>query len=135
MARIKSWFKLFVGMTVMGVTAVIVCTVLLVLLPFRGARIRLCNRTSHVVGPFLLWMGGCKTPITGKEHLDPKRPAIYVSNHASAVDIFITIGLAPTGTAGVAKRSCSASRFSVGSTICRATSGSIGAVTIASWSP
>jgi len=102
--RIKSWLKLVIGMTVLAVTAGIVCTLLLLLLPFRGLRIRTCNVAAHLVGPFLLWMGGCRTPISGREHLDPRRPAIYVSNHASATDIFITIGLAPMGTAGVAKR-------------------------------
>ncbi len=41
MERLKSWLKLFVGMTLLGVVAVIVCTVLILLLPFRGLRIRL----------------------------------------------------------------------------------------------
>lgn len=104
MKRIKSWLKLLVGMSALGLTAAVVCTLLVLLLPFRSLRIRTCNVAAHLVGPFLMWMGGCRTPVSGREHLDSRRPAIYVSNHASAADIFITIGLAPTGTAGVAKR-------------------------------
>lgn len=104
MNRITSWLKLFVGMTLLAVVAVIVCSFLILILPFRGLRIRTCNVAAHLIGPFLVWLGGCRTPVSGREHLDSRRPAIYVSNHASAVDIFITIGLAPTGTAGVAKK-------------------------------
>ena len=77
MARLKSWFKLFVGMTLMAVIMVIVCTALILLLPSRSLRIKTCNVAAHAVGPFYVWLGGCRTPVTGREHLDSSRPAIY----------------------------------------------------------
>jgi 1-acyl-sn-glycerol-3-phosphate acyltransferase len=37
--------------------------------------------------PILLWAGGARLRIEGAEHVDPRRPTIYVSNHQSTVDI------------------------------------------------
>ncbi len=37
--------------------------------------------------PVLLWAGGAKLEVLGKENVDPKRPTIYVANHQSTIDI------------------------------------------------
>jgi 1-acyl-sn-glycerol-3-phosphate acyltransferase len=37
--------------------------------------------------PFLVWISGSKMTVTGREHVDPKRPTVYVSNHQSTLDI------------------------------------------------
>ncbi|MCP3060038.1 1-acyl-sn-glycerol-3-phosphate acyltransferase [Myxococcus sp. K38C18041901] len=37
--------------------------------------------------PVLLWAGGAKLEVSGQEHVDPKRPTIYVGNHQSTIDI------------------------------------------------
>jgi 1-acyl-sn-glycerol-3-phosphate acyltransferase len=37
--------------------------------------------------PVLLWAGGAKLEVIGKENVDPKRPTIYVGNHLSTLDI------------------------------------------------
>ena len=37
--------------------------------------------------PVLLWAGGAKLTVKGLEHLDPKQPYIFVSNHQSTIDI------------------------------------------------
>lgn len=41
----------------------------------------------NVWSPVLLWAGGARLEVHGQEHVDPKRPTIYVSNHLSALDI------------------------------------------------
>ncbi len=37
--------------------------------------------------PVLLWAGGAKLEVLGRENVDPKRPTIYVANHQSTIDI------------------------------------------------
>ncbi len=37
--------------------------------------------------PLLLWAGGAKLHVTGKENLKPGQPYIFVSNHQSTIDI------------------------------------------------
>src|SRR5687768_11758402 len=37
--------------------------------------------------PVLLWAGGAELITEGGEHVDPRRPTIYVSNHQSTIDI------------------------------------------------
>lgn len=100
----SSFIRVVVGFVVMAVAASLHALVLLVLFPSRNLRIRACNLWGWVVGPFFVWLSGSKVTLTGAEHLDRARPAIYVTNHTSTLDIFIGIGLGPLGTVGVAKR-------------------------------
>ncbi|MHB8876475.1 MAG: lysophospholipid acyltransferase family protein [Myxococcaceae bacterium] len=37
--------------------------------------------------PVLLWAGGARLVVKGRENVDPMRPTIYVSNHQSTIDI------------------------------------------------
>ena len=46
-------------------------------------------------GKFLLWVGGVKLHIEGLENADPHRPAIYMVNHTSAIDIPILVAALP----------------------------------------
>lgn len=102
--RISSAVKLVVGFLVMGLVFAILAIILIILLPSQTARIRTCNHFGKVVGRFFVWLSGCPFTVVGREHLDPRRPAIYVSNHTSVLDIFIAIWHAPVGTSGVAKK-------------------------------
>jgi len=73
-------------------------------LPSRTTRVRIGNIYGKVLGRGLIFLSGCTVDVTGTEHLDPKRPAIYIMNHQSMVDVFLGIWLAPIGTVGVAKK-------------------------------
>lgn len=99
-----SWVKLAVGMVFMALATVAHAVVLLALLPWRNARIRSCNHWGHVVGRACMALSGSTVSVEGQQHLDGARPAIYVSNHTSVLDIFLGIWLAPVGTVGVAKK-------------------------------
>lgn len=92
------------GIAVYAVCAVVVLVALLVCLPSRKTRIKIGNLTGHFTGHLAVWLTGSSYVVKGVEHLDPERPAIYVANHASILDIALGIWLAPTGTVGVAKR-------------------------------
>jgi lysophosphatidate acyltransferase len=102
--RVTSLFKLIVGWASLLVSAVFLGTALILLLPSRTARIRACNYWGHIMGPYYIWLSGCEFEVTGREHLDRNRSAIYISNHTSVLDIMIAIRLSPVGTVGVAKK-------------------------------
>lgn len=101
---LASWVRLVVGFLIIGTNATITLLVCALLLPFRILRIKACNVFGKVTGPLMMKLSGCPLTIDGWEHLDGERPAIYVSNHTSIVDIFLAIWLSPMGTVGVAKK-------------------------------
>ncbi len=37
--------------------------------------------------PVLLWAGGARLVVIGREHVDPRRPTLYISNHQSTIDV------------------------------------------------
>jgi len=91
------------GAWILSTAAVLVC-VLLFLLPWRGARIRVCNFYGHTVSPFILWI--CKADVRyhHRERIDTSKPAIFVSNHTAMTDVFLAMLLCPIGGVGVAKK-------------------------------
>lgn len=101
---LTSVFKLLVGWLVLMILFCVHLFILLALLPSQTARIKACNYFGTVLGGFFVWLSGCPFTVSGKENLDSERPAIYVSNHTSIMDIFIAIWQSPTGTCGVAKK-------------------------------
>ncbi len=50
----------------------------------RGASVWVCR---HLWSPVLLWAGGARLEVEGRENVDPSRPTIYVGNHQSTIDI------------------------------------------------
>ncbi|HYV46434.1 MAG TPA: lysophospholipid acyltransferase family protein [Myxococcaceae bacterium] len=60
-----------------------------------------------VWAPVLLWSAGSTLEVHGVEHVDPKRPTIYVSNHQSASDIPVLFMAIPCNLRFVAKKSLS----------------------------
>ncbi|RLM65501.1 hypothetical protein C2845_PM16G20550 [Panicum miliaceum] len=76
--------------------------VMLLLLPWPCERIRQSNVYGHVTGRMLLWILGNPIKVEGLEHLRAR--GIFICNHASPLDIFLVMWLAPTGTVGIAKK-------------------------------
>lgn len=54
--------------------------------------------------PVLVWAGGGRLEVHGQEHVDPKRPTIYVSNHQSTIDIPVLFMAVPVDIRFVAKK-------------------------------
>lgn len=104
MRMLLSAFRFVAGMSVLIFAALLQLAILLLLLPSRIARIRSSIIFARMVGRPLLWVIGYRMEVSGREHLDPKRPAIYVVNHASLGDFFIGASLIPYGTVGVVKK-------------------------------
>ena len=104
MEAVVSALRIAVGTTILAFASLIAGVILVILLPSRGARIRFCNQWGHVMGPIFLAIAGCPLTVRGREHLDPRRKAIYVTNHTSIADMFVTVALAPLDTVGVVRR-------------------------------
>jgi len=96
--------KLVVGLLIVLVAALLQTVLLLVLLPSRVARIRSCIVFARAVGVSSLWLVASRLTVSGREHLDSLRRAIYVVNHVSLLDFFIALRLLPYGTVGIVKR-------------------------------
>ena len=73
-------------------------------LPFRTLRIRIGNFCGKMIGPFITRIVGTKLINPDYQKLRNSRPAIYVTNHTSALDIFISMAICPYGGCGVGKK-------------------------------
>lgn len=104
MRLLDSSLRYALGLTVMAAAVLVFALGCTLLLPWRAARIRLCNHFGHMVGRSILAVTGTRVLGNPKPAADAAGPAIFVSNHTSPLDIFLGIWLAPTGTCGVAKR-------------------------------
>jgi 1-acyl-sn-glycerol-3-phosphate acyltransferase len=104
MESINSHLRVIIGFTVMAISVTIQLVLLLCVMPFILVRIKACNYWGHVVGPIMMKVSGSPVEWVGREKISRERPAIYISNHTSSIDIFLGIWLAPVGTVGVAKK-------------------------------
>lgn len=58
----------------------------------------------RIWAPMLLWSGGGTLEVIGREHVDPKRPTLYIANHQSAADIPMMFMAIPVNLRFVAKK-------------------------------
>lgn len=79
--------------------------VVLLLLPWRKARIKMGNRYGKIIGPTVTRITGTRPTIHNKERLEGQKPAIYVTNHSSELDPFLAMWMCPMGGCGIAKKS------------------------------
>ncbi|MBX7097797.1 MAG: 1-acyl-sn-glycerol-3-phosphate acyltransferase [Myxococcaceae bacterium] len=84
--------------------SVLTLLVALPLIPWRVRRIKLCNFYGHTVGRAVMWCAGATPVVRHPERLAGSMPAIYVANHTSTLDAFVSIWLCPYGGCGVFKK-------------------------------
>ncbi|TKY57278.1 1-acyl-sn-glycerol-3-phosphate acyltransferase [Spatholobus suberectus] len=101
-SAIISWIRIVTCFVSMMVTTFIWALIMVVLIPWPYERIRQGNIYGHVTGRMLMWILGNPIKIEGAEYSNER--AIYISNHASPIDIFLIMWLTPTGTVGIAKK-------------------------------
>jgi len=99
-----SFLRLLGGFFCIAVLVTLMIPILVVLLPWRVARIRVTNAFGKLVGRNMMWWSGSRITIEGLENVRADRPAIYAANHTSTLDAFTTVWLTPAGTVGVAKK-------------------------------
>lgn len=99
---IISWVRIVTCFVSMMVTTFVWALIMVVLIPWPYERVRQGNIYGHVTGRMLMWILGNPVKIEGAEYNNER--AIYISNHASPIDIFLIMWLTPTGTVGIAKK-------------------------------
>ncbi len=104
MDRVSSVVRIVAGTLAMTIYVVIWFAICIPLLPSRTLRIKACNYFGKVAGSSMMMLSGCHLTFAGMEHLNPSRPALYISNHTSIFDLFLGMWLAPIGTVGIAKK-------------------------------
>lgn len=96
---------MFLTFVFVGLTSVLWFSILLLFLPFREIRIKLCNYYGKFVGSTVSRiLLGCKIVFKDREKVDQSKPAIYITNHASALDVFLSMWVCPLGGCGIAKK-------------------------------
>ena len=98
------WARSALSFLVVFSAAFIYLPLSLLLLPWRPLRIRIGNVYGKAVGPSLARILGVRTRVRHRERLAESRPAIYVTNHTSTLDVFIGMWLCPMGGCGIAKK-------------------------------
>ncbi len=101
---IISFFRLVFGFIVLAVGSTLVILALVPLLPWRVARIYVCNFFGKTVGYSIARIAGVTPVVHHRERLNGSMPAIYVGTHNSSVDMFLSIWLCPYGGCGVLKK-------------------------------
>ena len=96
--------RFIIGFTWLSLWSLVSIILMIIFLPFRNLRIRLGNFTGKIIGPFITRITGTKVNYSNYDKIHETKPAIYVMNHASALDIFVGMALCPYGACGVGKK-------------------------------
>ncbi len=102
--RAETWLRILLGLAWVGFCSTAFLFVLLIFLPSRAARIRVGNIYGSFAGKGAAWLTGSRFVIKGETIARNAPPCIFLSNHASMLDIFVGIWMSRTGTCGVAKK-------------------------------
>jgi 1-acyl-sn-glycerol-3-phosphate acyltransferase len=89
--------------TCAGIVTIVLAICALLTFPFdrRGRVVHLLY--ARLWGWLILKIAGVKTQVAGLEHLDPKRPCIYMCNHLGSFDIFALLACLPVQFRWLAK--------------------------------
>ena len=83
----------------------LLCMCLMILaLPFRTLRVRIGNFCGKIIGPVVSRLVGAKIINPDSKKLNTSAPAIFVTNHTSALDVFVGMALCPYGGCGIGKK-------------------------------
>lgn len=105
MARLGLLIRVSLGLLFVFGTCLPFLVLATLLLPWRVLRIKLCNGYGKLVGSGLIrLLVRCPLAMSHRERIDELKPAIYVSNHTSTLDIFLGMWLCPYGGCGIAKK-------------------------------
>ena len=101
---INRWLRIISGVAGVLTISSIMCITCFPLLPFRALRVRLANYEGRFFSYLVSIALRAKVSSSHRKHLQKKLPAIFISNHTSALDIFIFGQLIPPSTMTIAKR-------------------------------
>jgi len=103
-SKFESLLRVFIAGLLMLCLSVIFFALMIPLLPWRLLRISCCNVYGKVVGKSMAWASGADITFHDRAKVDVQRPAIFVSNHASTLDMWLGMWVCPMGGCGLAKK-------------------------------
>lgn len=104
MHRVEVFLRLGLAIFLVGLYTPFFVLAWLPLIPSRRSRILVGNLYGKVVGRTVFTLAGARFEIEGAERRNSLRPAIFVSNHASTLDMWFGMWFCPYGGCGVAKK-------------------------------
>jgi 1-acyl-sn-glycerol-3-phosphate acyltransferase len=84
--------------------SVLYWAVTLLLLPWRALRIRTGNLYGKLIGSMVFKLAGIRPVIENRQRIAEHRPAMYISNHTSTIDMWVGMWLCPMAGCGIAKK-------------------------------
>jgi 1-acyl-sn-glycerol-3-phosphate acyltransferase len=96
--------RLAAGGVLFAVVSLVFLALAIPLLPFRVLRVRLCNGYGKLCGRSIVWLARAQPRVAHPERLQGSNPAVFVTNHAATLDVFLGIWLCPWGACGVFKK-------------------------------
>ena len=88
----------------MVIASVLFFLLMIPLLPWRVARIYCCNVYGTVAGRTMVWASGAKPIFHNRDKVVSQKPAIFISNHTSTLDMWVGMWVCPMGGCGLAKK-------------------------------
>jgi 1-acyl-sn-glycerol-3-phosphate acyltransferase len=104
LSALSSALRFVLGFSLVAVASTFTIVIALLLLPFRILRVKLCNYYGKVIGYSITRIAGVKPIVHHGERIGQSHPGIYVANHTSTLDAFLSIWLCPVGGCGVMKK-------------------------------
>ncbi len=101
---VERWLRFAAAWFVFAPVALFVFVAAILLLPWRGARVRLSYRAMNFIGPKLFAILGIPIDAPSPAELAPLAPAIFAINHTSSADTPLMTSFLPPGTCGLVKK-------------------------------
>tara|TARA_B100000700_G_scaffold315991_1_gene404802 strand:+ start:125 stop:874 length:750 start_codon:yes stop_codon:yes gene_type:complete len=92
------------GFVWLGFWSLLCMCFMILALPFRTLRVRIGNFCGKIIGPVVSRLVGAKIINPDSKKLNTSAPAIFVTNHTSALDVFVGMALCPYGGCGIGKK-------------------------------
>jgi len=97
--------RVLIAFVVIVPASIVYIALCIVLLPFsRALRIIAGNQYGKILGPLVYRLAGANLVFTNRERVEGSKPAIFVCNHASTIDMWVGMWLCPYRGCGTAKK-------------------------------
>jgi 1-acyl-sn-glycerol-3-phosphate acyltransferase len=107
MDRLISLARLSTGFVIVALLSLVFGPLMLLVYPLRRLRLNLFNVYGKLTGWVVVFLAGVTPRIHHRELLTKRRPAIYIGNHTSTLDAFVSFWVSPMGVTGVVKKEIS----------------------------
>ena len=102
--QVSTGIRVVLASLVLTLGAIPLVVACVLLLPWRLARLRAAQLFSYCVAPPMLWLLGVTYPKEARAEVRRRAPAIFVINHSSTLDTFLSMTMWPPRGCSVGKR-------------------------------